>query len=102
MNRYGCTFKEVEIDEDGIYIGSIGNQYTHMWKSDTGELYCNELYIDQTWWKGWSLTDTVETLWNYVHGGGWDPCGSDDDCDGCGDSCGSDDDIPLEDDIGGC
>lgn len=101
MNRSGCTFKNVEIDEDGIYIGSIGNRYTHMWESETGNLYANELYIDQNWWKGWSLTETVQDLWEYVHGGGWDPCGSDDDCDSCDSGCDGGD-IPLEDDIGGC
>lgn len=101
MNRSGCTFKNVEIDEDGIYIGSIGNRYTHMWESETGDLYANELYIDQNWWKGRSLTETVQDLWEYVHGGGWDPCGSDDDCDSCDSGCDGGD-IPLEDDIGGC
>lgn len=101
MNRSGCTFKNVEIDEDGIYIGSIGNRYTHRWESETGDLYANELYIDQNWWKGWSLTETVQDLWEYVHGGGWDPCGSDDDCDSCDSGCDGGD-IPLEDDIGGC
>lgn len=101
MNRSGCTFKNVEIDEDGIYIGSIGNRYTHMWESETGDLYANELYIDQNWWKGRSLTETVQDLWEYVHGGGWDPCRSDDDCDSCDSGCDGGD-IPLEDDIGGC
>lgn len=92
VDNDGLFFAGTEINEDGITIGSIGNRYTHMWETDTGDIYVNELYIDQPWWEGWSVTETVQELWEYVHGGGWNPCGSDD-CgdDGCGcdgDGCG--------------
>lgn len=109
----GLFFAGTEINEDGIAIGSIGNRYTHMWETDTGDLYVNELYIDQPWWEGWSVTETVQELWEYVHGGGWNPCGSDCDddcscdaesctcnsCDGGECSCESE---SLIDDINGC
>lgn len=83
LDTDGMWFEGVEISEDGISPGSIGNRYTHIWETDTGDLYVNELYIDQPWWEGWSVTETVQELWEYVHGGGWNPCGSDD----CGDDC---------------
>lgn len=112
LDTSGLFFEGVEIDEDGIYIGSIGNRFTHMWETDTGDLYCNELYIDQSWWEGWSVTETVQELWEYVHGGGWNPCGSDcdDDCNCDSESCscnGSDGECGCEsetliDDIDGC
>lgn len=113
VDNDGLFFAGTEINEDGITIGSIGNRYTHMWETDTGDIYVNELYIDQPWWEGWSVTETVQELWEYVHGGGWNPCGSDCDddcscdaesctcnsCDGGECSCESE---SLIDDINGC
>lgn len=97
MDRNGATFKNVEIDERGVYIGSIGNRFSHMWESDTGDIYVNEVYIDDPWWKGWSVTQTVKELWNTVYGGS-SGCSSDG---GCGSDGGCNDDA-LIDDIGGC
>ncbi len=101
MDRYGAEFKNVLIDEDGIYIGSIGTKFSHQWYSETGDLYVNELYIDGSWWNGWSMTETIRQLWEKVFGGGG---GCSRDCsDSCSDSCDdSCDPFDLIDDIGGC
>lgn len=99
MDRNGATFKNVEIDESGIYIGSIGNRFSHTWKSETGDIYVNEVYIDDPWWKGWSVTETVRSLWEKVFGSSGGGCGSDCYDTGCDGDCNDD---ALIDDIGGC
>lgn len=75
-----------------------GDQAQH-WDQD-GVLHATDLYLYDSWWtsggKHWSVTETVETLWNYVYNGGWKPCSSDKHCtdpDFCadctnGDTCG--------------
>ena len=70
---------------------------------------------DQFWYgndgKHWSVTETVQELWNYVYNGGWKPCSSDGGGGGCTScdeqgECGSGDgcnEQSLVDDIGaGC
>lgn len=99
MDRNGATFKNVEIDESGIYIGSIGNRFSHTWESETGDIYVNEVYIDDPWWKGWSVTETVRSLWEKVFGSSGGGCGSDCYDTGCDGDCNDD---ALIDDIGGC
>lgn len=99
MDRNGATFKNVEIDESGIYIGSIGNRFSHTWESETGDIYVNEVYIDDPWWKGWSVTETVRSLWEKVFGSSGGGCGSDCYDTGCDGDCNGD---ALIDDIGGC
>lgn len=99
MDRNGATFKNVEIDESGIYIGSIGNRFSHTWESETGDIYVNEVYIDDLWWKGWSVTETVRSLWEKVFGSSGGGCGSDCYDTGCDGDCNDD---ALIDDIGGC
>lgn len=94
IDANGLFFEGVEIDESGISIGSIGNRYAHQWETDTGDIYVNEVYIDDAWWDGWSVTETVRELWEYVHGGGWNPCE--------GDDCGSDDDTCSCNEETGC
>lgn len=71
----------INITESGIAPGSVGNKFAHIWENDTGTIYVNDLYIDQDWWDGWSVTDTVQELWEYVYHGGWDRCPDDDDDD---------------------
>lgn len=99
MDRNGATFKNVEIDESGIYIGSIGNRFSHTWESETGDIYVNEVYIDDPWWNGWSVTETVRSLWEKVFGSSGGGCGSDCYDTGCDGDCNDD---ALIDDIGGC
>lgn len=99
MDRNGATFKNVEIDESGIYIGSIGNRFSHTWESETGDIYVNEVYIDDPWWNGWSVTETVRSLWEKVFGSSGGGCGSDCYDIGCDGDCNDD---ALIDDIGGC
>ena len=81
----------------------LGDGHTTIKKN--GNIYTPELYIGNAWWKGWSLTETIKTLWEYVYNGGWNPCksdgdcdecGSGDDCDTCSDSCDGCDDVCIE------
>lgn len=85
-----ATIGSLEMGNDGLEVGYIGpDNYGH-WESDTGDIYVNEVYPtdEDGWWKGWGVLETVRTLWDYVHGGGWSPCPSDSGCDGGGcDSC---------------
>lgn len=90
----GLFFEGVEISEDGIGVGALGNRYAYQWEADTGDFYAHEIYIDDPWWDGWSVTETVQELWEYVHGGGWNPCESDD--------CGLDDDTCSCNEETGC
>lgn len=90
--------------EVGEYLDNeLGDGHTTIKKN--GNIYTPELYIGNAWWKGWSLTETVKTLWEYVYNGGWNPCKSDDECDECGsgddcdtcsDSCDGCDDVCIE------
>lgn len=86
----------VRVDNTGIDMGYIGAlDYAH-WETTTGKIYANELYsTDDDWWEDWGLFKTVKELWNYVHSGAWNPCGSD----SCGDSgggCGKGDGCDCE------
>lgn len=87
VSGHEATIGSVTMNNDGIEAGYIGRHgYSH-WESDTGDIYVSEIYpIEDSWWGGDGLIYTVKNLYNYVHGGGWNPCGSD----GCGDSCGGD------------
>lgn len=102
IDANGLFFEGVEIDESGISIGSIGSRFAHQWETDTGDIYVNEVYIDDSWWDGWSVTETVQELWEYVHGGGWNPCEGDD----CGSDCDCDekdeDTCSCNEETGGC
>lgn len=84
--------------EVGEYLDNeLGDGHTTIKKN--GNIYTPELYIGNAWWKGWSLTETVKTLWEYVYNGGWNPCKSDDECDECGsgDDCDTcDDEVCIE------
>lgn len=88
----------------GLYGNGSGEPGTWI-EADGGDLHTPEIYVKDSWWKGWSLTETVKTLWEYVYNGGWNPCKSDDDCDECGsgddcdtcsDSCDGCDDVCIE------
>lgn len=90
----------VTISNEGLDIGYIGSIENGRWESNTGDIYVNEIYAtDNSWMKGWGLFETVQELWEYVHGGGWNPCGGDDDCDSCGD-CDEGCEEDLEEDSG--
>ena len=73
-----------DFDEDGNLQGPLLTSSTHAqyWDND-GNLHATEIYIHDSWWKGWSLTETVEQLWNYVYNGGWNPCKEDCKADKC-------------------
>lgn len=97
---------EIMIGEWTLYDGYLegtwleSNDHAQYWDNN-GELHATEIYIHQPWWsKGtdhrWSVTETVEQLWDdvqalnkYVYGGGW--CKSDGsdvcDCDEKKDTC---------------
>lgn len=122
---YADKGKKINLEWDDFYIGDgeavlekivasnmevgenldneLGDGHTTIKKN--GNIYTPELYIGNAWWKGWSLTETVKTLWEYVYNGGWNPCksdgdcdecGSGDDCDTCSDSCDGCDDVCIE------
>lgn len=87
VSGHEATIGSITLSNDGIEAGYIGgDNYAH-WDSDTGGIYASEYYpTDDSWWAGDGLLETVKNLYNYVHGGGWNPCGSDD----CSDSGGCD------------
>lgn len=122
---YADKGKKINLEWDDFYIGDgeavlekivasnmevgenldneLGDGHTTIKKN--GNIYTPELYIGNAWWKGWSLTETIKTLWEYVYNGGWNPCksdgdcdecGSGDDCDTCSDSCDGCDDVCIE------
>ncbi len=105
-----ATIGSLEMGNDGLEVGYVGADNFGHWESDTGDIYVHEVFPtdEDGWWKGWGVLETVQVLWDYVHGGGWSPCPSDSGCDGGGcDSCsgGGDCDYDeLECDIhgGGC
>lgn len=85
VSGHEATIGSITLSNDGIEAGYIGrDNYAH-WDSDTGGIYASEYYpTDDSWWAGDGLLETVKNLYNYVHGGGWNPCGSDDCSDGGG------------------
>ena len=58
-------------DEPGTWI-----------EADGGDIHAPELYIKASFWGGKSVTEKVEELYKYVHGGGWNPCNRDYTCEG--------------------
>lgn len=101
--------------EDYIVVGNLADV-----NPDVGDIVASgELWLGDPFWYGkdgrhWSVTETVEDIYNYVHGGGWNPCGRDSgceidcDCDGgdcdspgcSGDTCGGD--YPCHGDCSDC
>ena len=89
---------EIMIGEWTLYDGYMegtwleSDDHAQYWDNN-GELHATEIYIHQPWWsKGtdhrWSVTETVESIWDdvkalkqYVYNGGW--CKND----GGGDTC---------------
>ena len=70
-------------DADDTLYGPSVEQY---WDKN-GYLHTRDIYLTESWWKGWSITETVQQLWddhkslyNYVHSGSWNPCSDDGDC----------------------
>lgn len=90
-----------EFDDDGNLQGPLvtSDSSAQYWDSD-GNLHATEIYIHDSWWKGWSVTETVKQLWEYVYNGGWNPCKGDScKCDGshclCDSSSGTTSDQPC-------
>ena len=72
-----ADFGDWIFDADDTLYGPSVEQY---WDKD-GNLHTAEIYLTGSWWKGWSITETVQQLWddhkslyNYVHSGSWNPC----------------------------
>lgn len=93
-----------EFDNDGGLQGPLvtSDSQAQYWTED-GDLHCTELYIHDSWWKGWSMTETIKQLWEYVYNGGWNPCKADScKCDGahclCDASSGTTGDQPCAND----
>lgn len=70
-------------DSNGTLYGPSLDQY---WDGD-GNLYTEEIFLGNSWWDGWSVTRTVETMWDkledlydYVHSGSWNPSCPEDTC----------------------
>lgn len=78
-----ADFGDWIFDADDTLYGPSVEQY---WDKD-GNLHTAEIYLTGSWWKGWSITETVQQLWDdhkslyeYVHSGSWNPCSDDGDC----------------------
>lgn len=104
INGNEMDIANVIIDQDAIYIGYNGTVDVGRWESDTGDIYVHEIYAtdNRAFWKGDGVLETIEKLWNYVHGGGWNPCGTD--CDGGGCNCNGDSSCGCDNEScdGGC
>lgn len=84
IDRNSANIADWDFDDNGNLQGPLLTSGSHAQYWDSGgNLHATEIYIHDGWWKGWSVTETVEQLWNYVYNGGWNPCKEDCKVDTC-------------------
>lgn len=101
IDRSSANIASWEFDDSGNLQGPLITSGSHaQYWDDEGNLHATEIYIHDSWWKDWSVTETVKQLWEYVYNGGWSPCKGDScRCDGahclCDSSSGTTSDQPC-------
>lgn len=78
IDRNSANIADWDFDDNGNLQGPLitSDEFAQYWDKN-GNLHTTEVFIHDSWWEGWSVTETVKKLWKYVFEGGWNPCRDD-------------------------
>lgn len=62
--------------QDGHHV--FGSHDSQVYMNDIGNIYCNEIYLDDPWMQGWGLIATLKDIYNKISLKGGTGGGSDD------------------------